>query len=191
MYGVEEWQRYIILLLDEMHIREDIVYNKHDGSVVGFVDLGDINNHLQRFEHLINGKQSRIQHPAKSMFTIMVRGLFTKLRFPYAHFSCVNLTGEQITPLFWEAVYRVEWCELKVVGATFDGAAPNRRFLQLQDPGPKPILHKVINPYAGPEKREIFFFSDPPHLIKTVRNCWFSSARHLWVRKSTTVYQYM
>ena len=68
MYGVEEWQRYVILLLDEMHIREDVVYNKHDGSVVGFFDLGDINNHLQRFEHLISGKQSRIQHPAKSMF---------------------------------------------------------------------------------------------------------------------------
>ena len=136
-----------------MHIRKDVVYNKHDGSVVGFVDIRDINNHLQRFEHLINGKQSRIQHPAKSMFTIMVRGLFTKF---YAHFLCVNLTGEQITPLFWEAVYRVERCELKVVGATFDGAVPNRRFLQLQDTGPKPILHKVTNPYAGPEKREIF-----------------------------------
>ena len=42
------------------------------------------------------------------------------------------MTGEQISPLFWEAVYRVERCDLKVVGVTFDGAAPNSRFLQLQ-----------------------------------------------------------
>ena len=26
-----------------------------------------------------------------------------------------------------------------------------------------------------------FFFSDPPHLLKTTRNCLASKARHLWV----------
>ena len=189
LHGAEHWQRYVILLLDEMHIREDLVYNKNDGSLVGFVDLGDVNNHLQKFECLIDSNQAQVttQLLAKSMSVIMVRGLFTKLRFPYAQFSCVNLTGEQISPLFWEAVYRAERCELKVVGATFDGASPNRRFLQLQDPRPKPdgqILHKVNNPYAGPETREIFFISDPLHLVKTVRNCFSSSARRLWVRRT-------
>lgn len=189
--GVEEWQRYVVLLLDELHIREDMVYNKHDGSLVGFVDLGDINNHLQQFEHSMQPDQLRQPQPvAKSTFVIMVRDLLTKLRFPLAEFSCINLTGEQISPLFWEAVYRAERCALKVVGATFDGAAPNRRFLQLQCPHSRPsgsILHKVNNPYAGTETCEIFFFSDPPHLIKTVRNCWSSSARSLWVSQSMCI----
>ena len=27
----------------------------------------------------------------------------------------------------------------------------------------------------------MFFVSDPPHLIKTVRNCWASKKRDLWV----------
>ncbi len=123
------------------------------------------------------------------MLVIMVRGLMTKLQFPYVQFTCVNLTGTQIYPLFWEAVYRVERCELKVIGATFDGAAPNRRFLSL---GPTPkdqVLHKVKNLYTR-EKREIFFFSDPPHLMKTTRNCWSSKARQLWVRL-IGLYMYM
>ena len=43
--------RYVMLLLDEMKIKEGIVYNKHAGDMVGFVNLGEINNailHIQR-----------------------------------------------------------------------------------------------------------------------------------------------
>ena len=29
------WQKLVVLLLDEMHIREDLVYDKHCGSVIG------------------------------------------------------------------------------------------------------------------------------------------------------------
>ena len=43
----------------------------------------------------------------------------------------------------------------------------NRRLLKEHDPhGTDVLLHKVRNPYD--EKRYIYFFSDPPHLIKTV-----------------------
>ena len=31
---------YILILMDEMHIREELVYNKHSGKLVGFVNLG-------------------------------------------------------------------------------------------------------------------------------------------------------
>ena len=41
--GSEEWQKIVILLLDEMYIKENIVYNKHRGRIVGFTD---VNNHL-------------------------------------------------------------------------------------------------------------------------------------------------
>ena len=42
------------------------------------------------------------------------------------------------------------------------------------------VLYKVKNPYS-PEERYLYFISDPPHLIKTVRNAWASPHRHLWV----------
>ncbi len=182
--GAEVWQRHVILLLDEMHIREDLVYNKHTGALVGFANLGEITSHLQEFERSLETTETTKTQAcpplAKSMLVIMVRGLFTKLQLPYAQFTCVNLTGEQIFPLFWEAVFRIERCELKVVGATFDGASPNRRFLQLHGSSAGELLHKVKNSFTQ-EKREIFFFSDPPHLMKTTRNCWSSTARQLWV----------
>ena len=42
--------KLIVVLIDEMHIKEELVYNKHNGRLIGFVDLGNINNHLARFE---------------------------------------------------------------------------------------------------------------------------------------------
>jgi len=37
--------------------------------------------------------------------------------------------------------------------------------------------YKINNPYSS-DGREIFFVSDPPHLIKTVRNCFANSFAH-------------
>ena len=39
-----EREKCTILLLDEMYIREDLVYNKHSGEMVGFT-YGEMNGH--------------------------------------------------------------------------------------------------------------------------------------------------
>lgn len=33
-----------------MSIKEDLVYDKHSGELVEFVNIGDINHHLTQFE---------------------------------------------------------------------------------------------------------------------------------------------
>ena len=83
-----EFQKYVFLVMDEMHIKEDLVYNKHTGELVGFVNLGDINTHLLKYEQSLSGEDPQTEPLAKSMFTIMVRGLFNQLQFPYAQFPC-------------------------------------------------------------------------------------------------------
>lgn len=45
----QAWQKLVVMLLDEMHIKEDLVYDKHSGKMVGFANLGDIDNHLLAF----------------------------------------------------------------------------------------------------------------------------------------------
>ena len=65
------------------------------------------------------------------------------------------------------------------MAVTFDGASANRLFLKLL--GSEKVQCKVVNKHT-PERRRLFFsFSDPPHLLKTARNCLASKARHLWV----------
>ena len=67
---------------------------------------------------------------------------------------------------------------VQVLGATFDGASVNRQLVKLHGSS-KEVIHKVPNPYATDERE--LFFSDPPHLVKTTRNCWASRCRNLWV----------
>ena len=42
--------RFVSLILDEMKIKEGLVYNKHSGEMIGFTHLGDINNELMKLE---------------------------------------------------------------------------------------------------------------------------------------------
>ena len=56
----------------------------------------------------------------------------------------------------------------------------NRRLVKLHSTNPKEFIYKVQNHYAD-EERDLFFISDVPHLQKTVRNCWASTSRTLWV----------
>lgn len=67
-----EKDKYVIIIMDEMHIREDIVYDKHTGAILGFTNLGDLNNHLLEFEKtVVNDGEEKVEL-AKSMMVIMV-----------------------------------------------------------------------------------------------------------------------
>lgn len=41
-----ECQRYCGIVFDEMKVKENLVYDKFTGSVVGFINLGDVNNDM-------------------------------------------------------------------------------------------------------------------------------------------------
>ena len=38
----QQWEKLVILLIDEMYIKEDLVYNKHSDQLIGFASLGDV-----------------------------------------------------------------------------------------------------------------------------------------------------
>ena len=107
------------------------------------------------------------------MLVLMVRGLFCKLNFPYAQFASSSMNGDLSFDPVWEAVSRLERLGFHVLGLTYDGAHNSTN----------EMIYKVPNIYSNNGLRYLYFFSDPPHLIKTIRNSWYSSKRHLWVRK--------
>ena len=160
------------------------VLNKlFSGALIGFADLGGVNTHLSAFEHMLESDRSCTKQPlAKSMLVLMVRGLFSGLQFPYAQFPCGSLKGDQMFHIFWKAVGRLEMYGFRVLGLTCDGLAANRQLFRLHAPKrSKELVHKALNPYSK-ESRYVFFLSDPPHLLKTIRNCFTNKNRHLWVR---------
>ena len=121
-----EWKRYVVLVLDEMKVKESLVFDKNQTRVIGFVDIGGVNNQLANLEREFASNQ---QHPpiATHILVLMVRGIFTGHRFSYAHFPTTTCRAEHIFEIMWEAVERIEHQKLKVLVVCADGAAVNRK----------------------------------------------------------------
>ena len=87
------------------------MYEKQTGKLIGFANLGDISNCLLAYERMIDGDESDESNLAKNM---MVRGLFTRLRFPYAQFPCASVRSDLLFHPFWQAIFILERVELMV-----------------------------------------------------------------------------
>ena len=120
----EERNRNVVLVLDEVHIKEGLVYDKHKGNLIGFSNLSELNNHLLKFENALYGEDVP-QQLADSMVVLMIRGLFHKLNFPYAQFAVHNLSGDLLMDPVWEAIFRLERMGFHVLALTCDGASTN------------------------------------------------------------------
>ena len=162
-------------------------YYLHAGSVIGFTDLGKVNNQLKAFERVLSGEREGDYEVANSMLVFMVRGLFSQLQYPYVQFPCTSLCGDQMFEPFWEAVVRLERNGFRVMGLVCDGLAANRRLFTMHGGS---FTYKTANPYSA-DNRFIYFFSDPPHLIKTVRNAWANPKRPMWLSSIIHSYVYM
>lgn len=132
-FGVDnlpEWKRYVVLVLDEMKVKESLVFDKNLTRVIGFVDMGGVNNQLADLEREFSSNR---QHPeiATHILVLMVRGIFTGHRFPYAHFSTTTCTAEHLFEIMWEAVERIEHKKLKVLVVCADGASMNRKMFRM------------------------------------------------------------
>ena len=87
-----------------MKIKEDLVYQKSTGRLVGFTDLGDVPKQLRDFEARINKTADPESILASHMFVTMVRGLFWNFMYPLAHFPTSKTTSEEIFALVWRYV---------------------------------------------------------------------------------------
>lgn len=174
-------QKSVVLLFDEMKIKSGLVYSKATGKFLGFTDLGGINEELDEFERLVKGGQPK--KFATHVIGFMIRGLTTRYNYPIGYYAGCGFDSDQLYAVVWEAVECVEMAGFQVRAFTCDGASPNRRFFKLNvtpdgsNTTPHGVINWVWNLYAVPQ-RKIFFFSDPPHLMKTLRNNFENSHGH-------------
>ena len=161
-----------------MKIKENLVYDKYSGQLVGYVDLGDPETNYASFEDP--------DSLATRVLVFYIRGLASYLKFELGYFFTIDVTAHQLMMQFWKAVAVLEdTCNLHVVTAVSDEASSNRAFYrihQMMDTSNKHFVYRTINLYSG--ERYIWFFADAPHLMKTTRNCMYNSAigksRYMW-----------
>lgn len=158
------------------------MFDKSTGAITGYVDLDDFNNHFSEFENAIfQSTNKKARRPfAKTILTFMVRGVVTNFVFPYALYPATSLKGCDLFPLLWKVIERLTRSKFRVLAVTCDGATCNRRLFKLHSKSRKHLVYKTENVFSA-SKEFIYFVSDPPHLLKTIRNCFASSKRNLWV----------
>ena len=113
-------ERYVIILFDEMKIQEDLVWDKHTGELIGYVDLGDIK--------LNYATLNDVKELATHILVFLVKSVVNPLSYSFATYATTGITSFQIFPSFWKAVSLLESINLKVIATTADGASPNRKF---------------------------------------------------------------
>ena len=85
-------EKFVILLMDEMKIQENLVWNKHKGELIGFIDLGDDDNNNVTLK---DGEKI-----ASHVLVFLVTSLVNPLKFTLANFGTDTASAEQLFPLF-------------------------------------------------------------------------------------------
>lgn len=133
---------------------KDLVFDNKTSEMVGF-------GYMQQW-----GENGVCQPIASHVLVFYVVGINSSLKASLGFFGTHTATADTIYLKFWQAVgFLEQTCKLKVIASTSDKASPNQRFYQLHGAQGE-VCYKYINLFAP--DRHIYFFSDPPHLIKTV-----------------------
>ena len=109
--------KFVVLLMDEMKIQENLVWDKHNGELIGYVDLGDINY----------AAMSKVTTVASHVLVFLIRSIVNPFKFSLANFVTDDISASQMFPLLWKAISVCEKGSLKVIIVILDGASPNRK----------------------------------------------------------------
>ena len=150
-----------------MYVKEGLFFNKHTGELIGYSDFDNI---LADYEQRLNASDTTPCPLGKCMLMFMaLRGLFTPLKFPYVQFVAASTRGAYVFPLVRQAIKHLTLLELIVTTIICNGASDNRRMIQMFN-SKADLSYKTINIFSTGKK--VFFISDPPHLLKIIRNCF-------------------
>ena len=151
------------LFFDEMKIKEGLVFDTKNWELIGFTDISlDVVG--------VETKNDALDRLATHVLQFFFRSTFFNFDYPCAFFLTKNTTALEINRLFWLGVSMLHTYGFEVILSCCDGASSNRSFIELNTRDSEKC--SCFNPFSG---KPIFFFSDPPHLIKKLRNNLYSS----------------
>jgi hypothetical protein len=122
--GIKEHGKRGGILIDEMTIHDDLqIIKKGDSwSIVGAVDMGDMNN---KIDIIINNE--RKAKMATHCLQYIFHG-FTGFRWPVAYYASETANAFQIYNTFWDVLSNLSKHGFTVDYVNMDGASTNRLF---------------------------------------------------------------
>ena len=106
-----------------MKIQENLVWDKHSGKFIGYVDLAEFNlNHATLL---------KVEEIATHVLVFLIRSIANLLKFSLANFATTGATATKMFLLLWKAMSICEMNMLKVLTVTCDEASPNRKLFKM------------------------------------------------------------
>ena len=109
IHEMEEKDRHVIIAFDEMQIKSNLVYHRGTGQLIGFSEMGDINeefSYLQRTSAA--GENEECDFTSRELAThvtlYMVRGICSSLLYPFGYFASAGMTSSQLYFTTMEAI---------------------------------------------------------------------------------------
>ncbi|KAK3925819.1 Transposable element P transposase [Frankliniella fusca] len=171
------YKKYHVLMADEMHISQNLVFQKSSGRLVGFTSLDDLDREIKTLEqHLDNPDKELEETMASKIMVFMVKGVSNGLKEVVATYGCSNVSTNQMHMWTWRVIAALERSGVAVIAFVSDGCSINRSFIKKHKPAtlhPSGVIFDTWNKCA--RGRKLFFISDVPHLLKTIRNCFLNS----------------
>ena len=162
---------FFSLMMDEMTIRENIVFDTKSGNLIGFVNLSQTEEEIERLDQ---DQDSYTPQAAKKVLVYMAKGLVSKkaAKQVVGIFGVTNANAMQIYDRTWSVIEHLELAGLKVLCVVCDGARTNRSFFKMHQnqEDQNDIISQTPNIFSEDGKRPLYFLSDPPHLLKCLRN---------------------
>ena len=98
---MKDHERNCSLLFDEMRIKSGLMFSQATGKLIGFKEVGDINDELLEFERKFSGKKRDL---ATHILVFMAKGIFSHFSFPIGYFCSKGFNSDQLFPYVWEAI---------------------------------------------------------------------------------------
>jgi len=157
--------KYVVLMFDEVSVKDDLVFDKNTGELIGFMNLGeDLNNMFRKNQ----GAQNSV---ASHALVFIVCGVASQLKFMLGYFATCTATSDMHFPLLWRAIgYCESYAGLKAISVVSDKASSNQKLYQIHQNSLQSVAYKTTNVFSREYCRPLFFSSDSPHLLKTARN---------------------
>lgn len=178
----QKYQKYHVLIADEMYISKNLVFQKSSGRMIGFTKLDEADKEvkaLNAFLDLENPEKEVVdpkQEVASRVLCYMVKGTANNIKEVVASYAVTNVSSSQMYLWTWHVISALECGGIQVVAFICDGSTTNRAFINLHAPKTElasGVVMDTVNK-AAPH-RTLYFISDVAHLLKTIRNCFCKS----------------
>ena len=165
------------LLFNEVQVKERLVFDPSIWELVGFTDLDcSVTEEFLGLHKKGNESDSdNITSDAHKNFATHVlqfhfKSLFSSFKYPCAFFMTRALNSLALQRIFWQGVSMLHGCGFTTLFTGCDGASANRSFM---------VMNGVTAENSSGQnffsRKPIFFISDPPHLLKKLRNNLYNS----------------